>query len=111
MALELSYLSVNRVRRDKSGSSMEQPAAVGGKYDPVAEMKKDLADLQEAFDAPNLLEAVRAKLRQDMAGKRLALTEAKRRKEIKADKPIILGSKGLSRLKRDKNPHSRYPSK
>ena len=109
MALELSYLSVNRVRKDRH----ESPATVSstGKYDPVAEMKKDLSDLQEAFDAPNLLEAVRAKLRQDMASKRVALTEAKRRTEIKADKPIILGSKGLARMKRSKNPHSRYPSK
>jgi len=108
MALELDYLSVTRRKR---GRGSDSPASVGGKYDPVAEMKKDLVDLQEAFDAPNLLEAVRTKLRQDMANKRLALTEARRRKETKTDKPVLLGSKGLARMKRSKNPNSRYPSK
>lgn len=110
MALELSYLSVNRVRRDKKGSEVDSPSSGG--YNAVAELKKDLVNLREAIDAPNLLQAVKTKLRQEVAEKRAALVEAKRRKKIERKyEPIILGSKGLARMKRSKNPHSRYPSK
>ena len=110
MALELSYFSVNRVRRDKKGSVVETPSTGG--YNAVAELKKDLVDLQEAIDAPNLLQAVKTKIRQEVAEKRAALVEAKRRKKIERKyEPITLGSKGLGRMKRSKNPHSRYPSK
>ncbi len=110
MALELSYLSVNRVRRDKKGSEVESPSAGG--YNAVVELKKDLVNLQEAIDAPNLLQAVKTKLRQEVAEKRAALVEAKRRKKIERKyEPIVLGSKGLGRMKRSKNPTSRYPSK
>ena len=111
MALELSYLSINRVRRDKKGSEVETPSSTGH-YNAVVELKKDLVNLREAIDAPNLLRAVKTKLRQEVAEKRAALVEAKRRKKIERKyEPIILGSKGLGRMKRSKNPHSRYPSK
>jgi hypothetical protein len=99
MALELSYLSVNRVRRDKKGSEVDSPSTGG--YNAVAELKKDLVNLREAIDAPNLLQAVKTKLRQEVAEKRAALVEAKRRKKIERKyEPIILGSKGLSSMKR-----------
>ena len=110
MALELSYFSVERVHRNKKGSVVETPSTGG--YNAVAELKKDLVDLQEAIDAPNLLQAVKTKIRQEVAEKRAALVEAKRRKKIERKyEPVLLGSKGLARMKRSKNPTSRYPSK
>lgn len=98
------YLTEAEARRAKQaqGAEAPQPTPRGGirKFDPIRDAKEDLRTLRAAMESPELLRAVKQKLRQQIGETQERIRELQRDRQ-RRHQPVLIRAKAMSAQKEE----------